>query len=202
MATEIWPDRFIKRELLPAGELARRYNILNPRIHPESQTDATEASLDKVGWIDEASLSTNGDGPASLDSNPDAVMKDGHDRVKLALLRGGEDALVPVNWYHLSPAETDFTLTVQDAITGMATIDRVRLSALLERSREMLADDRLTAAMDALKARVVNGNGLSNTVQSIPEQFMILIECINETEQTEALEQLTEFGYKCKALIS
>ena len=106
----VWLDRFVKRELIPAGELALRFNIANPRIHPEAQQEATEASLDKVGWIDEVSLSTNGDGVASLDFNSDAVLFDGHERVKLALMRGGMGMLVPVRWYQLSVKETYFAL--------------------------------------------------------------------------------------------
>lgn len=136
----IWADRFICRELIPAGELARRFNILNPRAHPEAQREATESSLDTLGWIDEISLSTNGPGPASLADNPDAVMFDGHERVELALVRGGEGALVPVKWYQLSAEETDFALLVKDQITEMAETKPKELAALLERTRTITVD--------------------------------------------------------------
>lgn len=156
--TVIWQDRFIRRELLPAGELARRFNILNPRSHPEAQREATESSLDTVGWIDEIGLSTNGPGPASLAGNPDAVMFDGHERVELALVRGGAGALVPVNWYQLSPEETDFALLVKDQTTEMAETKPNELKALLERTRMMTVDPRLGAMLAALKDRArING---------------------------------------------
>lgn len=156
--TDIWQDKFIKRELLPAGELARRFNILNPRSHPETQRDATESSLDTLGWIDEISLSTNGPGPASLADNPAAVMFDGHERVELALVRGGETGLVPVNWYQLTPEETDFALLVKDQTTEMAQPIPEKLAALLERTKAMTADKPgLAAMLDALKARAADG---------------------------------------------
>lgn len=157
----IWTDRFIKRELLPAGELARRFNILNPRSHPEAQRDATESSLDTVGWIDEISLSTNGDGPASLADNPDAVMFDGHERVELGLVRGGEAALLPVKWYQLTPKETDFALLVKDPTTEMAETKPKELAALLERTRTMTVDPRLGAMLQARKLRAgMNGQAI------------------------------------------
>jgi hypothetical protein len=206
---DIWQDRFIKRELLPAGELARRFNLGNFRAHPEAQREATESSLDTVGWIDEISLSTNGNGPASLAANPDAVMFDGHERVELALVRGGEAGLVPVNWYQLSPEETDFALLVKDQTTEMAQPIPEKLAALLQRTREMTADKPgLGAMLEALKARagangLMTGNGNGNgTPQIIPEQFMILIECQSEFEQSDLLERLTGEGLQCKALIS
>jgi len=125
-----WEDRFIKREMIPAGELAKRFNIKNHRLHPEEQSAAVEASLDKLGWIDEVSLSTNGDGPASLTENPDAIMTDGHDRVEITLLRFGPDEPVPTNWYRLTPAQTDAAIKYKDATAAMAGIDWPKWEAL------------------------------------------------------------------------
>lgn len=156
--SEIWPDRFIKREMLPAGELARRFNINNPRSHPEAQRDATEDSLNKVGWFDEVSISTNGGGSASLADNPDAVLFDGHGRVELTLVRGGESALVPVKWYQLDKEETDFALLVKDQTTGMADYIPEKLAALMERTKAMTADrPGLSEMMNRLKEKVADG---------------------------------------------
>lgn len=157
MSELIWRDRFIKRELIPAGELVHRFNLRNFRGHPEAQRDATESSLDTLGWVDEVSLSTNGNGPASLADNPDAVLFDGHERVELALLRGGEAALVPVNWYQLSPDETDFALLVKDQTSAMAEIKAEPLAALLERTKHLTVDDRQAGMLGQLKERVASG---------------------------------------------
>jgi hypothetical protein len=180
---DIWPDKFLKRELLTAGELAQRFNILNPRSHPESQRSATESSLDTVGWFDEISLSINGDGPASLLDNPDAVMFDGHERVVLALARAGEGGLVPVKWYGLTPAETDFALLVKDQITEMAETKSTELAALLERTKTMTVDPRLAGMLETLKQRAADGllnqqgNGASGQGQadfvSLSDRFIV-----------------------------
>ena len=37
---------------------------------------------------------------------------------------------------------------------------------------------------------------------ALPEQFLILVTCANEEEQAQLLQQLTDEGLKCKALIS
>lgn len=156
MADNIWSDRFIKRELISAGELAQRFNIKNPRLHPEAQKDATEASLDKVGWIDDVSLSTNGDGAPSLADNPAAVLFDGHERVELALLRGGPEMPVPVRWYQLTPEETDFALLVKDQTSAMAQIDAEKMGALMERAKAMTSAPGLQGMLERLKEQVAS----------------------------------------------
>lgn len=153
----IWQDRFIKREFISAGILSRRFNASNPRLHPESQRAATESSLDTVGWIDEVSLSTNGNGPPSLDDNPDAVMFDGHERVEIALVRGGPEMLVPVRWYQLTPKETDFALLVKDQTSAMAQIDPEKMGALMEKAKAMMSAPGLQGMMERLKERIAEG---------------------------------------------
>ena len=128
---DTWKDRFVKRELILAEKLAKRFNPKNFRLHPENQKAITEASLDQIGWFDEVSLSTNGDGPADLDTNPDAVMTDGHLRVTLALVKNPQ-MLIPCKWYQLTPTETKQMLAAKDSITTMADMDFEVLGALLQ----------------------------------------------------------------------
>lgn len=124
----LWQDRFVKREHIKAGELAKRFNVKNHRIHTEAQNSATGASLEKLGWIDEVSLSTNGDGPTSLDDNTGAVLFDGHERVEIVLSRFGPDEDVPAKWYQLSKPETDAALRYKDATAALAEIDLGKLA--------------------------------------------------------------------------
>lgn len=126
-----WQDKFIKRELLPAGELAKRFNIRNPRKHPERQGAITEGSLDKLGWIGAVKVSTVG-GSAELGTNPAAVMFDGHLRVKLVLSKFGGGEPVPVEWYNLTEAETNQALLLLDQTTGMAELDPLVLDDLIK----------------------------------------------------------------------
>ena len=42
---------------------------------------------------------------------------------------------------------------------------------------------------------------LTTHADTVPEQFLVLIECENEAEQTELLERFVEEGLNCKALL-
>lgn len=57
----------------------------------------------------------------------------------------------------------------------------------------------LSVMLEGAADSLVEGDGKE---VNIPEQWMILIECTGEQEQAAALEQLTEMGYQCKALVS
>jgi hypothetical protein len=114
-----WQDRFIERKMMSAGELAKKYNRQNYRLHPESQRNTVEASLDQTGWFDEVSYS-----PVS-----DQIF-DGHLRVELTIEKYGPDALVPVKMYDLDEAETQKALLLKDTTTGMAEIDLPKFEAL------------------------------------------------------------------------
>ena len=156
--TNDWQHRLLKLDYLPAGELAQRFNLLNPRSHPLVQRDATEASLERLKWIDEVSLSTNGDGPPDLAQNPDAVLFDGHERVEIVLSRFGPDALVPVRWYGLSKEETDLALLVKDQTSAMAEIIPEKMAALMERAKALTFDKPgLEMMLNRLKVQIANG---------------------------------------------
>jgi len=177
MTETTFKDRFIKREYLPAGELAKRFNVDNHRQHPEDQADSVEALLGAVGWIDEVSLSTNGDGSPSLADNPDAVLFDGHLRVKLALEKYGPDEPVPCNWYQLSPDETHTALTTFDLITEMARPDMDKMAANLERARGLWQDrpdmramlERAREAAGVVNLSHPNGNEWNSAFGGLPE---------------------------------
>lgn len=116
--TEIWQDRKIKSGYERAGDLAKRYNRRNYRKHPALQRSIVENSLDKLGWL------------GSIKQGANNVIFDGHLRVELALVKFGPDALVPVDYYNLTPEETDQALLIHDTTTGMADIDFVMLDTL------------------------------------------------------------------------
>lgn len=126
-----WKDRFLTRGTITAGELAHRFNIRNPRKHPDRQAGAVEGSLNLLGWIAAVKLSSCG-GETDLKRNKKAVMFDGHLRVKLVLSKFGPDALVPVEWYDLNEGETNQALLVLDQMTGMAELDFTVLDDLIK----------------------------------------------------------------------
>ena len=51
--------------------------------------------------------------------------------------------------------------------------------------------------MGVIEPKAENGD-----YQDIPEDYSILIQCSDEMNQAETLEQLAEMGYQCRALIS
>jgi len=138
-----WTDRFIERQTMPAGELAKRYNRKNYRLHPDLQRDAVEGSLDALGWVGQVKIANDG------------RIFDGHLRVELALVNG-ENTPVPVDVYDLTEAETDKALLLHDTTTGMAEIDIPKLGELWQ------AVDLDNPAIDAHFAQEfdfnVNGN--------------------------------------------
>jgi hypothetical protein len=192
-----WEDRRVKIGYETAEELAHKLNPFNFRGHPEGQADALDDSLDLLGWV----------GSVKVNIQTGRIF-DGELRIKRSLAK--DPALqVPVDYYDLTPDEELLALQIHDAITEQAQPIPEKLAALLQRTREMTADKPgLGAMLEALKARagvngLMTGNGNGNgTPQIIPEQFMILIECQSEFEQSDLLERLTGEGLQCKALIS
>lgn len=127
----------------------------------------------------------------------------------LAAMEAGIDELEVKDYTGLS-YEMALTLLMTDnaAPLGSQPI-REKLIAMLERTKQVRIDKPdLAAMLEGLKQRAgINGlssnsNGASGAPQQIPEQFMILIECQTEFEQTELLERFTAEGIQCKALIS
>lgn len=84
----LWPDRRTKIGYETAGNLAKMYNRQNYRLHPETQAQAVEGSLDDVGNFDAVKVSVK-----------TGQIVDGHLRVELALLRFGPDYQLPVDYY-------------------------------------------------------------------------------------------------------
>jgi hypothetical protein len=58
----------------------------------------------------------------------------------------------------------------------------------------------IAALGNLLESENGDGNGTGN--DEIPSQWMILIECANETSQAELLARFSQEGLKCRALIS
>jgi hypothetical protein len=191
-----WQNRIVESGAASPQELAKGMHPLNWRGHPENQREALEEALDSLGILQ----------PVLFNRQSGRVI-DGHLRIELAVLKG--QPLIPVNYVELTDDEEALALATLDAITEQAQPIPEKLAALLERTREMTADKPgLGAMLEALKARagangLMTGNGNGNgTPQIIPEQFMILIECQSEFEQSDLLERLTGEGLQCKALIS
>lgn len=127
---------------------------------------------------------------------------DGHLRVMLALRNN--QPLVPVTWIEVSEAEEKLIISSLDPLAAMAAADKERLDALLReippvdaRLQEMLAE---LAKKEGLY--LDESDGTDTMAAVIPQQYIIMIECAGEAEQSTLLERLLSEGIQCKALIS
>lgn len=108
-------NRIKELRYVRAGDLAP--DERNWRLHPESQTSAVRAMLDRVGWADAL---------IARESEAGLVLVDGHLRAGL-----DADAKVPVLVTDLSEDEAGEVLATLDPLAAMAEIDGPALDDLL-----------------------------------------------------------------------
>jgi hypothetical protein len=181
-----WQNRIIGEGLEDADRLLA--NPANWRIHPKHQQDALAGVLDSVGWVQRVIVNKR-----------TGFVVDGHMRVALAITHGEQ---VPVSYVDLSEADEQLILATLDPISAMAGADASKLDELLA---QVNTDN---AAIQEMLAGLAEGAGLypdvnlDATPESIPSQYMIMIECATEAEQSTLLERFVSEGIKCRALIS
>src|SRR5688572_21771289 len=133
-----WRNRIVGEGLEdPHDLLAHPKNF---RLHPPSQIAALSAVLDDIGVVQRV-----------IKNRTTGRLLDGHLRVELACQRG--EPVIPVVYVELSEAEEEIVLASLDHIGGLATIDRPRLDALLERCKAT------SPRMDDLLARLKTRKG-------------------------------------------
>lgn len=110
-----WKNRIVGHGELPADQFL--VNPFNPRIHPEPQRKAVEASLTRLGWI----------APVIVNKTTQHVI-DGHERIWQAI--GNGNALVPYIEVELTEDEEKVALMTFDYITLMAEYDPDMLATL------------------------------------------------------------------------
>lgn len=142
---DIWTDRRVKIGYESAEDLAKKFNLLNWRGHPESQASALDDSLDALGWV----------GSVKVNLQTQKIF-DGHLRVTRALLK--DPALqIPVDYYDLTPDEEALALQVHDAITEQAQPIPEKLAALMEKTKAMVADrPGLSEMMNQMKEKLAD----------------------------------------------
>lgn len=168
---------------------ALKRNPLNYRVHSPEQKAAMRQMLNTVGWV----------AMPMFNQRTDRLV-DGHLRLELAEERG-EPTLQTVI-VDLSEEEERLVLASYDPLSAMATVDTSNLGTLL--AGLSLGDDALSTMLTEL--------GKRNGVIEVPEpevkeapardvQWMVLVECANEGEQTLLLERFAEEGLNVRALI-
>ena len=94
-------------------------NPNNWRIHPKSQQDAVESSLDGVGWVQHIIVNER-----------TGHVVDGHMRASVAISRNEQE--VPVVYVDLTDEEERQILATYDPIGAMAVADKEMLAELVE----------------------------------------------------------------------
>jgi hypothetical protein len=159
----------------------------NWRRHPAEQRHALEAILDEVGFARSLLAYELPDGRLKL--------IDGHLRADL-----DPDALVTVEVLDVNDEEARKLLLTIDPLAALAQADQDALAAL----RQVTETDQAT--LDALWQSL--SESARQTEEKLaaepppPPQFLVLIECADEAQQTELLERFHDEGLKCRALVS
>jgi hypothetical protein len=175
-----------------AGELVP--HELNPRTHSAAQRAALAALYAEIGFARSLLAYELPDGRLKL--------IDGHLRQDLA-----PDMEVEVEVLDVSDAEARALLLSLDPLAQLADYDRTaldRLRSLASTSSDAIANLWASIAQTnaAVEESLAAVRGARERSESIAEQFLILVECVDEQTQIELLQRFQQEGLKCKALVS
>jgi hypothetical protein len=184
------PRNRIKRHVrIRAGDLVP--HELNPRLHPDVQRQALAALYREIGFARSLLAYELPDGRLKL--------IDGHLRRDLT-----PEMEVEVEVLDVDDAEARALLLSIDPLAQLADHD----VAALDELRRLTTTD--SEALNDLWQRIARSNEEVDAALKAarerdnepPEQFLILVECAGEAEQTELLRRFQGEGLKCKALVS
>jgi hypothetical protein len=175
-----------------AGDLVP--HELNPRRHTEAQREALRALYDEIGFARSLLAYPLSDGRLKL--------IDGHLRRDL-----DPDMEVDVEVLDVSDTEARALLLSLDPLAQLADYDAEaldRLRQLTPAPCDALANlwEAVAQSGAAVEASLDSARKEPARHDSVPEQFLILVECRDEQEQTALLERFQQEGLKCKALLS
>jgi hypothetical protein len=185
------PRNRIKRHVaVRAGDLVP--HELNPRVHGEAQKAALEALYEEIGFARSLLACELPDGRLKL--------IDGHLRAAL-----DPEQVVEVEVLDVNDAEARALLLAIDPLAQLADYEATTLCEL-----RTLAGPDSAAVQQIWDAIEAAGAAVHETLEKarrkkegvLPEQFLVLVECAGEAEQTALLERFKAEGLRCKALVS
>jgi hypothetical protein len=179
-------NRIIDHITVRAGDLVP--HPLNFRRHPQHQREALAASLEEVGFARSLLGYRLADGRIQL--------IDGHLRAAY-----DPDAPVTVELLDVNEDEARKLLLTLDPLAALAEID-ARAAAELARvvATDSEALENLWQSLAANDRQAQEALGKDDEPPAA-EQFLILITCRSEQQQTELLALLQQQGLNCKALL-
>ncbi len=163
---------------------------MNPRRHGEEQRQALQALYDEIGFARSLLAYELPDGRLKL--------IDGHLRAELS-----PDLEVDVEVLDVSDAEARALLLSIDPLAQLASYDASALNEL----RQITTTDS-DVLRDLWQAIAAGAEAVEETLhkarseETVPEQFLILVTCKDEAEQSELLTRFQKNGLSCKALLS
>jgi hypothetical protein len=187
------PRNRIKRHVrVRAGDLVP--HELNPRLHPDAQRAALAALYQEIGFARSLLAYELPDGRLKL--------IDGHLRRSM-----DPDMEVEVEVLDVNDAEARALLLSLDPLAQLADNDQGALDtlrSLTHTDSDALANlwQSLARAGATTEERLAKSRQSRPARESIPEQFLVLVECAGEGEQVELLERFRREGLKCRALLS
>ena len=109
---DAWPINITGHDVKPASWFLAHHK--NVKVHPRAQQEATEGSLDTLGWVKSVTVNVRTAEHGLPDDRGVHTLLDGHERVMLALRRG-EETPVPVEFVDLDVEQEDLFLLIVDA---------------------------------------------------------------------------------------
>jgi hypothetical protein len=173
-----------------AGDLVS--HELNPRLHSDAQRAALAALYEEVGFARSLLAYELPDGRLKL--------IDGHLRQSMR-----PDMEVDVEVLDVDDGEARALLLSIDPLAALADYDGAKLDALrrvTDADSDVLANLwRSIASAGGAVERTLAG-AKDKAVREPADQFLVLIECADEAEQTTLLQRFQQEGLKCRALLS
>ena len=168
----------------------------NARRHTPRNIGVIERSLGEVGAarsivIDEDGVILAGN------ATTEAAQQAGITRVRVIEADGNE--LIAVQRRGLTP-EQKVKLALAD--NRAAELAEWEPDVLAEIAQEMDVSGLFRADELAELAMLAEPEAGEAQIDTVPEQWMVLIECTTEAQQVELLERLAQEGYTCRALTS
>jgi hypothetical protein len=195
---EIFPmprNRIVEHVKVRAGDLVP--HELNPRTHSDVQKQALRSLYEEIGFARSLLAYRLSDGRLKL--------IDGHLRQSM-----DAEAIVDVEVLDVTDAEARALILAIDPLAQLAGYHQENLAALREvcerdsaavtalwETLDQAAGDTMAAVKAATKKKFgVTANDLP------PEQFLVLVECMDERHQVDLLRRFKKEGLKCQAKTS
>jgi hypothetical protein len=185
--TEPIRNRIKGHRRVRAGDLLP--HELNFRLHPELQKAALEALYHKIGFARSLLAYELPDGRLKL--------LDGHLRRDL-----DPDMEVDVEILDVNDDEARALLLSIDPLAALAETQEQFHQRLLELAPEMPPELQAAWRAEAEASLAALANGPAPEAAMGPEQFLILVTCRDEKEQTELLTRFSGEGLTCRALLA